>query len=251
MSLYAFLVRMGSPRFVVGFCAFILSGCGVMSMTIEDDALPDPKGEFYTIVIATSLTTHSRQDKDGKWEVVERFPIRIDPRVEQGFAKCMIPGIAEASPETRFLHEKWLYEAVPHLHPSARQRNQFPSPIFQTPEQTEKAKQTGLRFLVVLYVGGDWARGGWMTTSQGIPKLAAPTITGYEHGERSSKIDAKVYDLRLNREASVNFEVKKPYSITGLVVLPIYAAPNTEVEACEGIGSKVGAILRDMIVSEQ
>jgi len=251
MSLYAFLARTGSLRLIIGFSAFILSGCGVMSMTIEDDALPDPKGEFYTIVIAANSTTHSRQDKDGKWEVVKNFPVRVDLRVEQGFAQCMIPSIAKASPKTRFLHEKWLYEAVPNLHPSARQRNQFPSPIFQTPEQADKAKQMGLRFLVVLNVGGDWARGGWMSESQGIPRIAAPTITGYEHGERSSKIDAKIYDLHQDRKVDVSVEVKKPYSITGLVVIPIYNAPNTEVEACEGIGAEIGATLRDMIASEQ
>lgn len=251
MSFYGFPVRLGVLQFFVGIGAFVLAGCGVMSVTIEDDALPDSKGEFYTIVTVARSTTHSRQDKDGKWEVVQNFPTTLDLRAEQGFAKCMIPNIASASPKTRFLHEKWLYEAVPDLHPSTRLKNGLPSPVFEIKKHTDKAKQMGLRFLIILNVRGDWARSGWLDTTEGIPRLAAPTITGYEHGERSSRIDATIYDLSLDRETDISVEVKKPYSITGLVIFPIYNVPNVEVEACENIGAEVGAALRDIIASEQ
>lgn len=242
----------GRLRRAAIICSSIsVAGCGVLSTTVDDDALPDPNGQFYTILVASRTVTHRRQNGEGIWQVEKHFPGEIDSRQEQGFAKCTGPLIARESHQTRFLHEKWLYQAIPDLSPDKRSVPDLLGSAHLPETLTEAAKGVGLRFIVVLEVEGDWARAGWLSNSEGVTNIALPTIIGYEHGERSSSIKVSIYDIHLNQKWIVNAEVRKPYSVTGLALFPIANMPNVELEACEQSGIAIGKTIQKAIAESE
>lgn len=219
--------------------ALLLGGCRVMPQVIEDDALPDQNGRYFTILIENEINV--AVTKKGSNAPQESVAKNMDPRVlrEQGYAKCMIPAIKRYSHSARFLHPKWLYERLPDLKPESRSINdldQFEHEV----SRVEAAKALGLRYIISLRIRNEFnstTYGEWVDSGVAMPPFGLTTT----HGERVTSVTATVHDF-LNPEHPqlIDIEVRRPHSGGLIFIIPYFYIPNTESEACVLLGESVG-----------
>ncbi len=222
----------------------MLGGCRVMPQEIEDDALPNQNGRYFTIVIQNQIrAAMHRKGNDALTETVEYVK---DPKglLEQGWAKCIMPAIKRYSPNERFLHPKWLYERLPELKPETRSISDLEQ-FEQEKSRVEVAKALGLRYIISLSIRnefnsstfGEWVGGGPM------PPVGLTAI----QGERVTIINATVHDFQHpDNPQIIDTEVRRPHTAALIIIIPYIHIPNTESEACEKLGESVGKYLNSL-----